>query len=127
MEYLAKNKIIHRDLATRNVLVRKHDHIEVADFGLASLRKTKGDFMFHPKWASIELLTNEGGFSEASDVWAFGVTMWEIMNFGTTPYSDIKGNGQILNAQMWEFLKNGDRLNQPLICSEEFYLMMFQC
>uniref|UniRef100_A0A914DYN5 receptor protein-tyrosine kinase n=1 Tax=Acrobeloides nanus TaxID=290746 RepID=A0A914DYN5_9BILA len=116
MEYLASRNITHCDLATRNVLVKQKNHVEVADFGLAISNKHEDDEnqkILPVKWASIELLEGRSKFSEATDVWAFGVTCWEIFNFGAEPYEEIKNN---LKENLIERLKKGAFLVQPQIC-----------
>lgn len=127
MEYLASRNITHCDLATRNVLVRQKNHIEVADFGLAISNKHEDDEnqkILPVKWASIELLEGRSKFSEATDVWAFGVTCWEIFNFGAEPYEEIKNN---LKENLIERLKKGAFLVQPQICHISVYRTMFRC
>ena len=86
-EYLADLKIIHRDLATRNVLVDERKCLKLADFGLSRMtdydeiyvRSSKGRLPW--KWLAIESLASKE-FTSASDVWSFGITLWEIATFG---------------------------------------------
>ena len=84
-DYLASLNIVHRDLACRNVLVAKDKLLKITDFGLSReveevyVKKTKGRLPL--KWMAIESITARE-FTTASDVWAFGVTLWEIGTIG---------------------------------------------
>jgi len=89
MEYLAQNKIVHRDLAARNILVYDEESVKISDFGLA--RDISSDYYVMQsttnipvKWLALECLLHSK-YSHASDVWAFGVTIWEMFTFGQTP------------------------------------------
>lgn len=97
MSYLELRKLVHGDLAIRNVLVRNPGHIEVSDFGMAKIRSKYGDVsisqMFPIKSAAIELLNPRNKapmFTTKTDVWAFGVTVWEIFSYPDTPYENLK-------------------------------------
>ena len=128
MEFLAKNNFVHRDLATRNVLVKNKDHVEVSDFGLA-IKKDDTEFskFVCSKWASIELLEDNTKFSELSDVWAFGVTCWEIINFGREPYEDLKYDEK-LKDKLLERFRRENFLEPPSICDATFYRKtMLEC
>ena len=128
MEYLTKHRIVHCDLAARNVLMRKVNHVEVTDFGLAKMLDTNGAATAGAKvpfkWVPPECLMSRGEFSEASDVWAFGVTCWEIITYGAHPYKDFKiDNGK----EMYKFLKNGNRLPQPCNCGVQLHGTLISC
>src|SRR4051812_11769270 len=93
MEYLAKNKIVHCDLAARNVLMKRYNHVEVTDFGLARILEGANptstiNNKIPVKWMPIECLANRKHtiYSEATDVWSFDVTCWEILVYGDMPY-----------------------------------------
>lgn len=131
--YLEESNNIHRDLAARNCLVssikREERVIKLADFGLArdiyndSYYKTMTPDSAMPlKWMAPECLIDQK-FSIKSDVWSFGVVLWEVMNFcQARPYAKI-------DAMMMEnYLKNGNRLQKPEnYCSDELYNLMLSC
>ncbi|CAI4223107.1 unnamed protein product [Auanema sp. JU1783] len=125
MKYLYDNRIVHLDLAARNVLVKNAQHVQVTDFGLSKLLnygenkvERKGKVAF--KWTALEALTTNS-FSHATDVWAFGVTCWEILTFGQSPYQGMDSNSLV------RYLQNGNRLSQPNNCSIEVYQLLIQC
>ncbi|KAL9980675.1 hypothetical protein ACROYT_G009288 [Oculina patagonica] len=127
MEYLSEKGIIHRDLAARNVLVCDNKLVKVADFGLA--RSTLGASVYHTtgqhnklpvKWMSPEAI-NDGVFTTKSDVWSYGVVLWEIATLGGFPYPGIT------NRELMRLLKRGYRMEKPDTCSEEFYRLMTRC
>lgn len=98
----------------------------VADFGL-SRKIYSGDYYrqgcaskLPVKWLALESLA-DNLYTVHSDVWAFGVTMWEIMTRGQTPYAGIE------NAEIYNYLIGGNRLKQPLDCIEDVYELMYQC
>jgi serine/threonine protein kinase len=104
MEYLASKRCVHRDLAARNVLVSENNILKIADFGLA--RNIQGDYYrkttdgrLPVKWMAIESLTNQV-YTSQSDVWSFGVLLWEVMTLGGTPYPGI--NSQQFSNQLLE-------------------------
>lgn len=125
MAYLEKRKFIHRDLAARNCLVGESMVVKVADFGLAryvlddeytSSQGTK----FPVKWAPPEVL-NFTRFSSKSDVWAFGVLMWEVFTGGSMPYEKMK------NVDVVDYVcQSRRRLEQPQACPEKVYQVMLK-
>ncbi|VDM95483.1 unnamed protein product [Thelazia callipaeda] len=125
MEYLYKNRLVHRDLAARNVLVKRTNHVEVTDFGLAKLlEKGKSEVIVcgkvAVKWLALESLEKQI-YTHYTDVWAFGVTCWEILTFGQTPYQSIPPD------RVKQHLINGNRLEQPNNCAQELYQTLLQC
>ncbi|PNI20571.1 LOW QUALITY PROTEIN: MERTK isoform 6 [Pan troglodytes] len=112
MEYLSNRNFLHRDLAARNCMLRDDMTVCVADFGL-SKKIYSGDYYrqgriakMPVKWIAIESLADRV-YTSKSDVWAFGVTMWEIATRGMTPYPGVQ------NHEMYDYLLHGHRLKQP--------------
>uniref|UniRef100_A0A914D9T3 receptor protein-tyrosine kinase n=1 Tax=Acrobeloides nanus TaxID=290746 RepID=A0A914D9T3_9BILA len=132
MEYLISRQIIHRDLASRNVLVRKRDHVEVTDFGLSAVLQQN---LILPskmpyRWVAMELLgqpRDKALYSEATDVWSFGITCWEILTFARIPYEGVRLDGPNVLASLYTYLKNGSRLIRPVNCSLELYQTLLLC
>uniref|UniRef100_A0AC34QV93 Receptor protein-tyrosine kinase n=1 Tax=Panagrolaimus sp. JU765 TaxID=591449 RepID=A0AC34QV93_9BILA len=128
MEYLTRHRIVHCDLAARNVLMRRVNHVEVTDFGLAKMLEGDGTAAAGAKvpfkWVPPECLISRGHFSEASDVWAFGVTCWEIITYGGVPYKEY---GIHSGDEMLKFLKNGNRLPQPANCGVQLHGTLISC
>ncbi|PAV79383.1 hypothetical protein WR25_20620 isoform B [Diploscapter pachys] len=126
MKYLYERRVVHRDLAARNVLVKDVNRIEVADFGLSKiLEHGKNTVLVETgkvavKWLAIESLTDQI-YNHATDVWAFGVTCWEILTFGQSPYQGMDLCG------IRSFLRDGNRLAQPPNCSSELYQELLRC
>ncbi|XP_056460278.1 tyrosine-protein kinase ABL2-like isoform X2 [Gadus chalcogrammus] len=125
MEYLEKKNFIHGDLAARNCLVGENHVVKVADFGLSRLM-TGETYTAHAggkfpiKWSAPEGLDNNT-FSIKSDVWAFGVLLWEITTYGMSPYPGID------LSQMYDLLEKGYRMEQPEGCPPKVYELMRAC
>nr|XP_056706905.1 tyrosine-protein kinase receptor TYRO3 isoform X2 [Euleptes europaea] len=126
MEYLSSKNFIHRDLAARNCMLDENMNVCVADFGL-SKKIYSGDYYrqgcaskLPVKWLALESLA-DNLYTTHSDVWAFGVTMWEIVTRGQTPYAGIE------NAEIYNYLISGNRLKQPPECLEDVYDLMCRC
>ncbi|XP_053191926.1 tyrosine-protein kinase receptor TYRO3 [Scomber japonicus] len=126
MEYLSSRSIIHRDLAARNCMLDENMSVCVADFGL-SKKIYSGDYYrqgsvskLPVKWIALESLA-DNVYTTHSDVWAFGVTMWEIMTRGQTPYPGVE------NSEIYEYLIKGERLKKPADCREDIYELMHSC
>ena len=129
MQYLASQNFIHRDLATRNCLVGSKDTIKIADFGMSrSLYESQyyvisGHAILPIRWMATECFF--GKFSAKTDVWAFGVTLWEIFTLGKVqPYSDLVDSEIVEDA-----IKGGNRtlLERPSDCPEDVYEIMRRC
>ncbi|CAH3043290.1 unnamed protein product [Pocillopora meandrina] len=126
MEYLARKGFVHRDLAARNVLVGDNKIAKVADFGLT--RHVYEEKVYHAKrnrklplkWMSVEAIFDHT-FTAQSDVWAFGVLLWELVTLGGTPYPTVN------NRELLRLLKDGYRMEKPDICNDEMYKMMREC
>src|SRR5688572_20682318 len=114
MEYLAQNKIVHRDLAARNVLMKNYHHVEVTDFGLSAILEDESRSIkkLPFRWVPIECLKNLSGdlYCEATDVWSYGVTCWEILTCASLPYANLKLDSKNILGSMHQFLVDGNRL-----------------
>ncbi|KAM5257200.1 tyrosine-protein kinase FRK [Ctenodactylus gundi] len=128
MAYLESQNYIHRDLAARNVLVGEHNIYKVADFGLARVFKVDNEDIYESqhetklpvKWTAPEAIcTNK--FSIKSDVWSFGILLYEIITYGKMPYTGMTG------AQVIQMLGQNYRLPQPPNCPQQFYTIMLSC
>nr|XP_020027385.1 fibroblast growth factor receptor 2 isoform X10 [Castor canadensis] len=126
MEYLASQKCIHRDLAARNVLVTENNVMKIADFGLArdinniDYYKKTTNGRLPVKWMAPEALFDRV-YTHQSDVWSFGVLMWEIFTLGGSPYPGIPVE------ELFKLLKEGHRMDKPANCTSELYMMMRDC
>uniref|UniRef100_A0A8B9CB61 receptor protein-tyrosine kinase n=1 Tax=Anser brachyrhynchus TaxID=132585 RepID=A0A8B9CB61_9AVES len=123
MDYLSQKQFIHRDLAARNILVGENYVAKIADFGLSRgqevyVKKTMGRLPV--RWMAIESL-NYSVYTTNSDVWSYGVLLWEIVSLGGTPYCGMTC------AELYEKLPQGYRLEKPLNCDDEVYDLMRQC
>lgn len=126
MAYLEERRLVHRDLAARNVLVQNHSTVKITDFGLAKLLsgdsneyKAAGGKM-PIKWLALECIRHRI-FTTKSDVWAFGVTIWELLTFGCRPYENIPAR------EVPEKIESGEKLKQPEICSLDVYCTLVAC
>ncbi|XP_033750735.1 tyrosine-protein kinase CSK-like isoform X2 [Pecten maximus] len=119
MQYLESKKLVHRDLAARNVLVNDSNTAKVSDFGLAK----HGDYTqeggkFPIKWTAPEAL-RDNDFTSKSDMWSFGILLWEIYSFGRVPYPRIP------LADVVTHIERGYRMEAPEGCPTEIYTIMF--
>ncbi|TNN03135.1 receptor tyrosine-protein kinase erbB-4 isoform X2 [Takifugu rubripes] len=126
MMYLEERRLVHRDLAARNVLVKSPNHIKITDFGLARLldvneKEYNADGgKMAIKWMALECI-HYRKFTHQSDVWSYGVTIWELMTFGGKPYDGIS------TRDIPDLLEKGERLPQPPICTIDVYMVMVKC
>ncbi|XP_068145939.1 focal adhesion kinase 1 isoform X2 [Drosophila tropicalis] len=126
LSYLESKKFVHRDIAARNVLVSSPTCVKLADFGLSRWVSDQSYYHSTPtvalpiKWMSPESI-NFRRFTTASDVWMFGVCIWEILMLGVKPFQGVK------NSDVISKLENGERLPLPPNCPPRLYSLMSQC
>uniref|UniRef100_A0A8C5M5A2 Tyrosine-protein kinase n=1 Tax=Leptobrachium leishanense TaxID=445787 RepID=A0A8C5M5A2_9ANUR len=126
MEYLESKHCIHRDLAARNCLVTEKNALKISDFGMSREEEdgvyssTGGMKQIPVKWTAPEAL-NYGRYSSESDVWSFGILLWEAFTYGAVPYVSMT------NQQTREAIEQGIRLLAPDMCPEEIYKLMMRC
>ncbi|KAJ8347077.1 hypothetical protein SKAU_G00284780 [Synaphobranchus kaupii] len=126
MEYLASKKCIHRDLAARNVLVTDDSVMKIADFGLArdihhiDYYKKTTNGRLPVKWMAPEALFDRI-YTHQSDVWSFGVLLWEIFTLGGSPYPGVPVE------ELFKLLKEGHRMDRPATCTPQLYMLMKDC
>jgi hypothetical protein len=126
MEYIASQQLLHRDLAARNVLIDEQMICKISDFGFArdiiEMRQyeSKTQRRLPIRWMAPEsLMLSE--YSSMSDVWSFGVLLWEIVTLGSTPYPGLSG------PQVMDFVQKGRRMKKPKHCTDELYGTMLDC
>ncbi|KAM9651286.1 ephrin type-A receptor 1 isoform 1-T1 [Trichechus inunguis] len=126
MSYLGDNNYVHRDLAARNILVSQSLCCKVADFGLTRLLdnsdgtyETQGG-KIPIRWTAPEAIAHRI-FTTASDVWSFGIVMWEVLSFGDKPYGDMS------NQEVMKSIEDGYRLPPPMDCPAPLYELMKSC
>ncbi|KAM4043239.1 tyrosine-protein kinase FRK isoform 2-T2 [Anomaloglossus baeobatrachus] len=126
MAYLETQNFIHRDLAARNVLVGENSVYKVADFGLArvfeddNVYQATNDTKLPLKWTAPEAI-RKNKFTVKSDVWAFGILLYEIATYGKMPYPGMNGR------QAVEKLEQGYRMPKPFNCPQDLYNIMLEC
>jgi len=125
MNHLAEKDFVHRDLAARNILVGHDNRVKVSDFGLMrqiyedvyTAKKTK---KLPVKWMAPESI-HDGVFTIKSDVWSYGVLLWEMATMGGVPYPTMS------SAELCRAIKTGYRLERPDMCCDEVYELMTEC
>ena len=136
MAYLASKNVVHRDLAARNILLSDENIIKISDFGLAryyegNYYKIKENECALPyKWSAPEGIDNDQNkFNSQSDVWSFGVLMWELMSHGEEPYFKYRFNNleRYLNHLKEENCNNRPPLSRPEDCPSELFEIMSEC
>ena len=125
MTYLEELNCIHCDLAARNIMVADSNICKVADFSRA--RVIDGDFYEVPattklpiKWTAPEVMTNKK-YTNKSDVWSFGVVLYEVVTYGSIPYRGM------LNADVVAKVQNGYRMDCPAGCPSQLHSLMLDC
>ncbi|XP_018423303.1 PREDICTED: receptor-type tyrosine-protein kinase FLT3 [Nanorana parkeri] len=127
MEFLESKMCIHRDLAARNVLITGGKMAKICDFGLArdvendSNYVVKGNARLPVKWMSPESIFH-GIYTIKSDVWSYGIMLWEIFSLGVNPYP-----GMPVNANFYKLLQSGFKMDQPYYATDEIYFLMQSC
>ncbi|XP_072439738.1 tyrosine-protein kinase Fer isoform X2 [Chiloscyllium punctatum] len=125
MAYLEGKNCIHRDLAARNCLVGDNNVLKISDFGMSrqeddGIYSSSGLKQIPIKWTAPEAL-NYGRYSSESDVWSYGILLWETFSLGVCPYPGMT------NQQAREQVEKGYRMSSPQKCPEEIYAIMLRC
>ncbi|KAG7204953.1 hypothetical protein KM043_005341 [Ampulex compressa] len=126
MEYLSQRNVLHGDLAARNILLAENNIVKICDFGLAKTMykdgnyKKKGDGPLPIKWMAIESIRDRV-FSTQSDIWSFGIVLWEFFTLAETPYPGMEAEKQ------YQKLIEGYRMEQPEYATADVYNIMLQC
>ncbi|XP_060091288.1 receptor-type tyrosine-protein kinase FLT3 [Heteronotia binoei] len=127
MEFLESKSCVHRDLAARNILVTNGKVAKICDFGLArdivndSNYVVRGNARLPVKWMSPESLF-EGIYTIKSDVWSYGILLWEIFSLGVNPYPGMQVDGNF-----YKLIKNGFKMDRPFYATEEIYFILCSC
>lgn len=129
MEFLASRKLVHRDLSARNVLLGEGNIIKICDFGLTKntyeyteiFNKSNETLPLPIRWLAVESLRDKV-FSTKSDVWSFGIYLWELFSLGAHPYPGIE-----VSLDFYIMLKNGYRMAKPDYAPKSIYEIMLSC
>ncbi|CAC5401878.1 Mast/stem cell growth factor receptor kita [Mytilus coruscus] len=124
MDYLASNGIVHRRLAARNILLNFLLEPKITGFGPdpdADKDNDDSSERIPVKWMAPECMSSTKKATEKSDVWSYGIVLWEIFSMGETPYPDIKG------PRLPDWLRQNNRMAKPEYCDDTFYKMMKKC
>uniref|UniRef100_A0A6Q2ZE31 Receptor protein-tyrosine kinase n=1 Tax=Esox lucius TaxID=8010 RepID=A0A6Q2ZE31_ESOLU len=126
MYYLEEHKMVHRNLAARNVLLKSDYIVQISDYGITDLLYPDDRKYFYNehktpiKWMALESILFRR-YTHQSDVWSYGVTVWEIMSYGVEPYTAMRPQ------EVPDLLEKGERLSQPHICTIDVYMVMVKC
>ncbi|NXL75829.1 FLT3 kinase, partial [Leptocoma aspasia] len=127
MEFLESKSCIHRDLAARNILVTHGKVVKICDFGLArdvmndSNYIVRGNARLPVKWMAPESLF-ERTYTMKSDVWSYGILLWEIFSLGVNPYPGIQ-----VDTNFYKLIRSGFKMDQPYYATKDVYCMMQSC
>uniref|UniRef100_A0A672LUS4 Platelet-derived growth factor receptor alpha n=2 Tax=Sinocyclocheilus grahami TaxID=75366 RepID=A0A672LUS4_SINGR len=127
MEFLASKNCVHRDLAARNVLLSQGKIVKICDFGLArdimhdNNYVSKGSTFLPVKWMAPESIF-DNLYTTLSDVWSYGILLWEIFSLGGTPYP-----GMVVDSNFYNKIKSGYRMVKPEHASSDVYELMMKC
>ncbi|KAL1254660.1 hypothetical protein QQF64_016889, partial [Cirrhinus molitorella] len=127
MEFLASKNCVHRDLAARNVLLSQGKIVKICDFGLArdimhdNNYVSKGSTFLPVKWMAPESIF-DNLYTTLSDVWSYGILLWEIFSLGGTPYP-----GMVVDSSFYNKIKSGYRMAKPEHASSDVYELMMRC
>ncbi|XP_020339071.1 receptor tyrosine-protein kinase erbB-3-like [Oncorhynchus kisutch] len=124
MYYLQEHMMVHRNLAARNVLLKSDYMVQISDYGITDLLYPDDKKYFYNetaiKWMALESILFRR-YTHQSDVWSYGVTVWEMMSYGAEPYSAMRPQ------EVPDLLEKGERLSQPPICTIDVYMVMVKC
>ncbi|KAG7283205.1 hypothetical protein CRUP_004947 [Coryphaenoides rupestris] len=126
MYYLEEHRMVHRNLAARNVLLKNDYMVQISDYGIADLLYPDEKKYFYNevktpiKWMALESILFRR-YTHQSDVWSYGVTIWEMMSYGAEPYVAMRPQ------EVPDLLEKGERLSQPHICTIDVYMVMVKC
>ncbi|XP_076870273.1 receptor tyrosine-protein kinase erbB-3a [Brachyhypopomus gauderio] len=126
MYYLEEQRMVHRNLAARNILLKSDFMVQIADYGIADLLYPDDKKLFYSevktpiKWMALESILFRR-YTHQSDVWSYGVTVWEMMTYGAEPYAAMRPQ------EVPDLLEKGERLSQPQICTIDVYMVMVKC
>ncbi|KAM4651638.1 ephrin type-A receptor 2 [Discoglossus pictus] len=127
MKYLSEMNYVHRDLAARNILVNSQLVCKVSDFGLSRVLEDDPEATYTTsggkipiRWTAPEAISYRK-FTSASDVWSYGIVMWEVMSYGERPYWEMS------NQEVMKAINEGFRLPAPMDCPSAIYQLMMQC
>uniref|UniRef100_A0A8C6UG30 Platelet-derived growth factor receptor alpha n=1 Tax=Neogobius melanostomus TaxID=47308 RepID=A0A8C6UG30_9GOBI len=127
MEFLASKNCVHRDLAARNVLLSQGKIVKICDFGLArdimhdNNYVSKGSTFLPVKWMAPESIF-DNLYTTLSDVWSYGILLWEIFSLGGTPYP-----GMVVDSSFYNKIKSGYRMSKPEHAPHDVYEVMMKC
>ena len=127
MVYLSNHNVLHRDLAARNILLVSENFAKISDFGLSRILAENEDYYratsadaWPIRWYAPET-TSHYKFSSKSDVWSYGITLWEVFSYGKRPY------GRMTAADILQMVHSDTKLECPTGCSPGVYAIMLQC